>query len=190
MAHDTPSNRWLDTETKACLRRLPPLKLSPPTAESFSVVVLYWEPGSDQGRRVRAFERALRTPRMDAEFEASRRLPFVVKRGLALPDAMLVQFELICCDIASVFIADPVISGAERQHLADLYNSLIRSDEFATLEISVTAIPSNELGRQFVRQFIGDDMPPLPHAMLIMLKKARIMTHWAAKIGVTLSTEC
>lgn len=187
MVPDTSSNRWLDTETKACLQRSPPLKLSPPTTERFSIVVLYWEPFSDQRRRVRAFERVLRTTLTDAEFEASRRLPFVVKRGLTLSDAMLAQFELICCDIASVLIADPVISAAEPQYLADLYNSLIRSDEFATLRISVTAIPPNELGRQFVQQFIGNGNPSLPHTMRIMLKKARIMTHWAGKIGAAVS---
>ena len=116
-------------------------------------------------------------------------MPFVIKRELILADAMLAQFELICCDIISVFISDEVMSNAEPQYLAELYNALIQSDEFATVALLVTDIPSTEPGKEFFQQFIGDSLLPLPYKMMTTRKKARIMTHWARKVGAVVSAE-
>ena len=181
-------NQWLDLETKACLQQSPPSKLAPPTTRAFSVVVLRVAPSPGHSRHVRAFERVLRTSHTDAEFQTTRHVPFVVKRELTLADAMLAQFEFICCDIISVFISDEVLSNAESQYLADLYNTLIHSDEFATVALLVTHIPPNEAGNEFFQQFIGDRLLPLPHKMMATQKKARIMTHWARKVGAVVGS--
>ena len=174
---------WLDTETKAALQQVPPQKLAPATVQTFSVVVLSGDARHDHGRHVRAFDRILRTSLSDAEFQTRRTPPFVVKHGLTPSDAMLAQFELVCCDVVSVFVSDEVASNAEPSYLAELYGSLIRADEFKKVTVRVVSIPAHPAGRAFVEQFIGRDVPTLPCYLLAMRKKARIMSHWGQKIG-------
>jgi hypothetical protein len=176
-------NRWLDTETKAFLQQLPPLKLAPANTETFSIVVLREESEPISDRCVRAFERILRTTRIEAESQTTKTPPFVVRRALALTDAILAQFELVCCDIVSVFLADPVASDAEPAYLADLYHLLTQSDEFARVTVLVNWIPPDEAGDEFVDQFIGTRAAQMPYRMMTTRKKARIMDHWAKKIG-------
>ena len=181
---DTPrGNSWLDTETKAALQQMPPQKLAPATTETFSVVVLSCDAYGDHTRQVRAFDRVLRTSLVDAEFQTRRKPPFVVKRELTVADAMLAQFELVCCDVVSVFIADAVLSRADPSYLAELYGSLIHADEFDKVSIRLVSVPEHPEARAFVQQFIGSHAPALPYEMPAMRKKARIMIHWAKKIG-------
>ena len=142
---------------------------------------------SNHRRQVRAFERILRTSRSDAEFETKKTVPFVTKRELTRSDALLAQFELICSDVISVFIVDAVLSNAEPGYLARVYRGLIQSDEFKMVAVSIDAIPGGVTGNDFVQQFIADETPPLRHRMIITQKKARIMSHWARKIGVSIS---
>lgn len=179
-------NHWLDTETKTCLQQAPPERLTAAATEPFFVVVLLCPSGAKHVRRVRAFDRVLQTSRIDAEIQTTRPPPFILSRDLTLSDAMLAQFELISCDIVSVFISDTVMSSADPQYLADLYGALIRSDEFAMVTRLVMSVPQDQAGDQFIRQFIGDERPIMPYTMLMTRKKARIMGHWATKIGAVL----
>jgi hypothetical protein len=178
-----PNPSWLDTETKAALQKVPPEKLAPATTDTFAVVVLSRSSSADQSRRIRAFDRILRTSLSDAESQTRRSPPFVVKRELTLADAMLAQFELICCDIISIFLSDDVVSNAEPEYLALLYRSVAHADEFQTVSVSVVSIPDNDDGNAFAEQFIGPRVGQLPFDVVAMRKKARIMMHWAVKIG-------
>ncbi|MDY0168077.1 MAG: hypothetical protein RBS80_16130 [Thermoguttaceae bacterium] len=180
---DLSTGDWLDTETKACLQQAPPSKLAPSATETFSLVILRRDPLTERRRQGQAFERVLGVSLGDAKHLTTAPLPFILKRGLTLSDAMLGQFELICSDIVSVFLSDEVTLSADPRYLADLYRDLLDSDEFAMVTVSITAIPPGESGRKFVRRFIADTAPPLPHPMRATRKKARIMCHWAKKLG-------
>ena len=181
---DTPQNStWLDTETKAALRKLPPEKIAPATTDTFAVVVLSQGSLDNRVRQTRAFDRVLRTSLLDAEYQTKRSPPFVVKRELALADAMLAQFELICCDIISVFLSDEVVSNAEPEYLASLYRGVAHADEFQDVLVRVDSIPDDAAGHAFSDQFIGSGAAAVPFDIVAMQKKARIMSHWAENIG-------
>jgi hypothetical protein len=180
---------WLDTETKALFAASPPNKLAPPSLDPFSVVVLYRE-RSDVMRQLRAFERVLKTSSSDAERCLEKSLPFVLKSGLLHGDALLAQFELICSDIVSAFIPDTVVSDAEPQYLASLYNRLIRSPEFALVKACLKALPADDRGTRFVDQFIGEKPVQLPFQFVATNKKCRIMQQWAANIGGVVEVDC
>jgi hypothetical protein len=181
---ETPDvTSWLDTETKAALQKLPPGKLAPAKTDSFAVVVLSRGSPKDRVRHIRAFDRVLRTALQDAERQLTRTPPFVVKRELTMSDAMLAQFELICSDIVSIFLSDDLVANAEADYLASLYRGFANADEFQTVSIRVESIPDNDEGHAFAQQFIGPNVPELPVELIAMRKKARIMTHWANKIG-------
>lgn len=118
----------------------------------------------------------------------TRKPPFIVKRELTASGAMLAQFELICCDIISVFISDAVMSNAEPCYLAELYSSLACADEFEEVGVRLVSIPPHPAGHAFVEQFIGDGIPGLPHDMIATRKKARFIAHWAKEIGARVIT--
>ena len=44
-------------------------------------------------------------------------------------------------------------------------------------------MPDDEQGRDYLGRFTGAASPELPLELRIMAKKARIMEHWASKIG-------
>lgn len=178
---------WLDTETKAALQKLPPEKIAPATTETYSIVVLSRDVGCDDRRHLRAFDRVLRTCPEEAQVQMGKKPPFVVKRELTPSDAMLAQFELICCDVVSVFIRDTVIADAETGYLSHLYSTLLRADEFQRMPVCTVFIPQHSAGRAFAEQFIGPAVPTLPCEMTATRKKARIMYHWARKVGAIMS---
>lgn len=181
---DTPrGNSWIDAQTKAVLQQVPPQKAAPASTDTFSVVVLSCEAMVEHARHVRAFHRVLGTSLIDAEFQTTRRPPFILKREFTASGAMLAQFELVCCDIVSVFISDAVMSDADPSYLAELYGSLARADEFEEVGVRVVSIPPHGAGRAFLEQFVGDGTPCLPYDMVATRKKARLMTHWATKVG-------
>ena len=99
---------------------------------------------------------------------------------------MLGQFELICCDAISIFIADEVASGARKGYLADLYGSLLRSQEFAETTLRIESLPAGVRGEAFIDQFLGQS-PDLPAVLALSRKKARIIYHWASRIGAQVS---
>ena len=112
-----------------------------------------------------------------------------VTSGLSLGDAMLGQFELVCCDSVSVFLRDEIVSSAEQEYLTQLYQQFPESPEFQSVTVTVVSLPDTVSGKHFADQFLGE-ADVIVHGSRgpsrcenMMRKKARIMTHWAQKIG-------
>ena len=172
---------WLDTETKALLRKSPPNKLAPPNTKGFTLVLLsIYRHQPD--RLIRAIQRIRPDSREEAHARLNQKMPMSLKHGLTESDALLGQFELICCDAISVFIPDDVITFGTSEYLIDLYNNLLHSEEFSDTDVIVASIPDSESGTEFIDQFFGS-FDKSPTTVTVPYKKARIMTHWGSKIG-------
>ena len=177
---------WLDTETKALLQKSPPKKLAPPDTDAFSLVLLSIY-RHDIKREIRAVQRIVQTSHVEARRLLGQPLPVRITEGLTHNDALLGQFELISCNSVSVFIEDVVVNGASQDYLDTLYRQLLSSDEFQEVAVRVVSLPENNQGNKFVDQFIGDELTDFPRDLRTLRKKARIMQHWAAKIGGAVS---
>jgi len=173
---------WLDTETKALLQRSPPEKLAPPDTAIFGLVLLAVQEGRWE-RLAEAVERVRATTRDEAWKTLACPLPTLVKRGLSHEDALLGQFELVACDSISAFLVDEVIDNASRSYLSELYRDICRSPEFELVSVRIEDIPVDAMGSEFLNRFLGMTTAALPMELKFMRKKARIMEHWAAKIG-------
>ena len=173
---------WLDTETKALLQKSPPKKLAPPDTATITLLLLSIYQ-YDIKREIRAIQRILQTSNVDAKQLLAQPLPAKITNGLTHNNALLGQFELICCDSVSVFIEDDVMKGASQDYLDNLYELLLKSDEFQEVQIRIDSIPANEQGDRFVDQFLGADFSKYPVELTTLRKKARLMNHWSTKIG-------
>ena len=177
-------NDWLDTETQAMLQRQPPQKLAPPTTACFALVLL--ERGADSKLVVRALTRTRDCPESEAESVSRASTPAAVATGLTYEGALMGQFELISADCISVFVEEHVVSAAEN-YLDNLYGQLRRSPEFALRRVELKTVPTNESGARFLDQFLGitneEFQNRRPLVLDVAAKKARIMQHWADKIG-------
>jgi hypothetical protein len=179
---------WLDTETKALLQANPPDKMAPPDTGTFTLVLL--APGRDVERTAWAVGWICRCGEADAMARAAGQLPAVVAAGLSVEDALIGQFELVCCDCVSVFLADEVVEGADPDYLQDLYATLCQSSEFDEVTVEIRAVPDTPEGRKFLAQFLGPraaaqitSFAGLPTQQRMMRKKARVLLHWADKVG-------
>jgi hypothetical protein len=170
---------WLDTETKALLQRSPPEKLAPPDMATFALVLLACD--VQQGV-AEAWE-------SEADRVRSGRLPVCVKKGLTYSDGQIAHFELLCRDAASVIIADDVVAEAPADYLAGLYEELRRIDEFELVTVLIYSLPDGPIGQEFFDRFLRGRKPALAFPLKLMRKKARIMQHWAARIGGLMTTE-
>jgi hypothetical protein len=173
---------WLDTETRAMLQREPPKKLAPPDTATFALVLLA-VPERGQTQLLKAIERATECSPQEALRILGRKPPLPLKAGLSHEDAMLGQFELVCCDAVSVFLADDILTHAARNYLPDLYEQLLKSPEFEPVSVLVESVPANPRGEKFLGQFLDRTECAFPIKLQTLRKKARIMEHWAAKIG-------
>ncbi|MGO8690201.1 MAG: hypothetical protein ACLQLG_11245 [Thermoguttaceae bacterium] len=173
---------WLDTETKALLQKLPPEKLAPPDTTAFTLVLLAVR-GQDRRGLLKAVQRAAQVSMDDAQRIVSRQFPATIRAGLSYTDAQIAQFELVCGDAASAFIADEVVAEAPVDYLTDLYAKLLRSDEFELVPVRIDTIPDTPTGEEFCDRFLSGRKPSVPAVAELMRKKARIMEHWAKKIG-------
>lgn len=174
---------WLDTLTKAALEESPPQKLAPATTQTFSIVVLDLSFRPVWSRHVQGYHRVLGTS-LDKASQALRRpIPLILKRHLSLADAMLAQFELICCDVISAFVSDAVISNADPGYLRNLWHSLSTGEEFEKQWAIIESVPENKAGSEFLNQFVGAENPSFPIEIIAMRKKARSMQLWARNIG-------
>lgn len=188
-------NKWLDTETKAMLQQSPPGKYAPADTGVFTLVLL--KKGGDFDRLLRALRRIPGLSRAKVVETAACMCPEPIASSLSLADAMLGQFELVCCDAVSVFLRNEVVSAAEYPYLGELYRQFQKSPEFETVKVRITSVPDTVMGEHFVDQFLGgvDIIPQLVAAGLrsceesMMRKKARIMAHWAEKIGAKVVIE-
>ncbi|NQT11495.1 MAG: hypothetical protein HQ582_02020 [Planctomycetes bacterium] len=179
-------NAWLDTQTEAMLRGEPPQAIAPPTLPDFSLVVL--ESGKDQQRMVRAVRRVNDCSHSDAKKLLARGLPLVVNADLSHHDALLGQFEFVCCDAIAVFLRSRVAAGAEASYLKELFARLCQGGEFRDVTVSLGGVPRNEEGSRFLDQFLGlvgaeAERQQFPVELQMLYKKARIMAHWAGRIG-------
>jgi hypothetical protein len=180
-------SKWLDTETKAMLQPAPPEKLAPPDTGMFTLVLL--QKGADREWLRRALERILGIRPTSAASVAAQPCPLPVARSLSLADVMLGQFELVCCDSVSVFLRDEIVFPGDRQYLSELYQQVRSSSEFESVTVTLASLPNSVSGRSFLDQFLGP--VDVTSAMLaghlhrerMMRKKARILAHWAEKIG-------
>jgi hypothetical protein len=105
---------------------------------------------------------------------------------LSYDAALEAQFELICCDSISVFLDDAVVLGATAAYLLELFAKLRASPEFQLVSIQLESVPAGERGMKFLKQFLGTPSP-LPFKAAVARKKARIMKHWAVRIGATMT---
>lgn len=182
-------NPWLDAETKAVLCKSPPNPLAPPMLDTFAILMLS-RVDTDNGRHIRAIERAAKPDLGHRDFlELDRQPPFVLFRSLDLADAMFAQFELASCDLMSLFLSDDVLTHAEPQYMADLANAVTGSPEFQKISIRVFSIPDSDAGARFADQFLGVPLTEVPLQQSVFRKKARIMVHWAKKIGAVVEAE-
>lgn len=183
-------SKWLDTETKAMLQQAPPEKEAPPDTGMFTLVLL--KKGDNMDRIVRALRRIPGLSKEKAEHLTKSRCPAPVAAGLSLGDAMLGQFELVCCDSISVFLRDGVAASGDGWYLVPLYKQFRRSREFQNISVTISSVPETPLGERFIDQFVGEGKRSdssgdgFPFQEHVMRKKARIMAHWAEKIGAEL----
>ena len=174
--------KWLDTETRAILDPAPPERIAPPDTAAFTLVLLS-VPAGTPDRLVGALQRILGGDCQTAYQLLARPLPAAVRAHLSYADALLGQFELIACDAISVFLIDQVVENAPADYLTGLYADLRESPEFRTVSVRIESMPDDEQGRDYLGRFTGAASPELPLELRIMAKKARIMEHWASKIG-------
>lgn len=189
-------SEWLDTETKALLQHVPPEKYAPAATGRFTLVLL--KDGRDATRVKRSLTKVPSISDERATKLMSQSRPQPIAGALSLADAFLGQFELVCSDSVSVFLRDEVILSAWGDYLPKLYAQVQSSSEFEDVVVTVGSIPSTEEGRRVVDQFFGgveqfslDPLTGYSYRGIMMRKKARIMAHWARKIGaeVTIAGE-
>ena len=119
--------------------------------------------------------------------------PIIVSSDLSYEDALLGQFELVCCDAISVFLNSLILEQGKRDYLQKLFHSVMASQEFKCVFLTIAEIPATDSGSKFADQFLGLECVQLrecrwPISIDVQFKKARIMKHWADRIGVRL--EC
>jgi hypothetical protein len=166
-----------------------PDKYAPPDTGTFTLVLLKKRSGCNT---TRLLELLATMPRLSAK-QAAELAYFGVGplvSGLSFPDALLWQFELVCCDTVSIFLRDEVVESATKEYLNELYSQVQTSSEFDDVRIWVSRIPHTEAGEKFVSQFFAPSFvlglrigSLCPYVGYMMRKKAHIMMHWAEKIG-------
>lgn len=184
---------WLDTETKAILQKAPEPKWAPPMAAEFGLVLL--RKGNDEPRLVRAICRINNCPESKGLALARQPTPTIVNPGLTEAEALWGQFELICCDSVAAFIRSEVLMDREqRDYLSTVFQRVLLSPEFRPTRIDVCAVPATEAGEKFMDQFIGnalstENRPLDEFTLLVPYKKARLMKHWAVRVGAQVECE-
>lgn len=173
---------WLDTQTQELLQAPPPGKTAPSKVAEYGLVLL--RKGSDQHRLARAVSRINDCTDSEAEALLRRSLPVTINPDLEFGDAQLGQFELICCDAAAAILSSEVLEHGGRSYLRSLFERVSASPEFEPCTVTIVDIPQSNDGQKFADQFIGFDSERLKGAQLdVPFKKARIMKHWADRIG-------
>jgi hypothetical protein len=183
---------WLDPQTKAILQGVPPTKLAPAGAAGFSLVML--DDGNDPPRTDRAVARIAEQIVRPLLLWRKPPFPTVIVDGLPIEDALFGQFELISCDAISVFLRDEVVAKGFDDYLRNLYVDLRHSHEFEAVTVDIRSVPENEDGDRFLDQFLGIERKDftaqsteMPSQAEVARKKARIMSHWAGKIGAVVA---
>ena len=180
---------WLDPQTKELLQKVSDKKLAPPKTAEFALVLL--RKGQDHQRLVNAIIQINKCSKSKAVVLASRQTPVTINPDLTEEEALWGQFELICCDAVSIFLRSEVVEQNDKTYLWPLFKKVLESSEFKPAVVSITEIPMTESGEKFVVQFLGGTVARrvLPMTLTIPFKKARIMEHWASRVGAHLKLE-
>jgi hypothetical protein len=184
---------WLDTETKAILRKAHEPKSAPPKAAEFALVLI--RKGTDHQRLVRAICRINECGESEAIALSRLLAPVTINPGLNEAEALFGQFELICCDAVAAFVRSEVLlEQDQKDYLQALFQRVLQSPEFKPTRIDVLDVPAIDSGEKFVDQFLGIPLPGQQRRVSRFLvwvpyKKARIMKHWAARIGAQVQCE-
>ncbi len=175
---------WLDPQTRELLERSPPERRAPAKTSEFGLVLL--RKPADQRRLERAIARVNVCDAAAAAELAARPVPLFVNLDLSYGEALLGQFELICCDAPAAILPSEVLERGDARYLADLFAQVAASDEFRPTSVTIHALPDNEEGARFFDQFLGSEGPASlawPLLLIAPLKKGRIMRRWAERIG-------
>ena len=185
MQDDLSMSNAPERKTQAKRRRAPPWKLAPADTATFTLILL--DVGSsDRARVVSAVELIVRETDAGVRARLAGPLPLAVERGLSHADALLGQFELICCDCISVFVCDTVLASASPQYLTSLFARLRASPEFDLVTARLESVPLGPKGLAFLNRFFGRRHVDLPLELRVMRKKARSMRQAAEQIGARL----
>jgi len=177
---------WLDTETKEILQKTQEPKQTLSKVAEFALVMIH--KGVDSRRLVRAICRINECGTAKALELAHQPSPLVLNPDLTHAEAVLGQFELICCDAPSAILRSEVALQGDKAYLQETLMKIWRSPEFRVVTLQLDDIPVNNAGEKFVDQFLGMTLEQLlklgfPRRFGMPAKKARIMKHWAARIG-------
>lgn len=180
---------WLDTETKELLQRVHDDKLAPPKTAEFALVLL--RKGPDQQRLVDAIVEINKCSEADAAVLASRATPVTINPDLKEAEALWGQFELVCCDAVSIFLRSEVVEQNDRAYLWPLFKKVSESSEFRATIVSIIRVPATESGEKFLEQFVGAAAlnRVFPMTLTLPFKKARIMEHWASRVGAQMKRQ-
>lgn len=177
---------WLDTQTKELLQKVADEKLAPPKASEFALILLHKGPAHQ--RLIQAIQQINECSERDALALAARSTPITIDPDLTEEEALWGQFELICSDAISIFLRSEVMGHNDQSYLRPLYKKIMESDEFKPTMVNLTEVPKSEQGQKFIEQFLGHSQPgqTFPLKLTVRFKKARIMEHWAARVGAQL----
>ncbi len=143
--------------------------------------------GPDRTRLIRAISRINECNEEKAAGLADRPVPVTINFDLSEEDAVYGQFELISCDSIGVFVRTEVLGESEKGYIQALFGKILQSTEFKPVKVKVVDVPETEPGQKFVDQFLGmailRQRPVFPLSVEVPFKKARIMMHWATRVG-------
>ncbi|MFA5193495.1 MAG: hypothetical protein WC740_22530 [Verrucomicrobiia bacterium] len=183
---------WLDTQTKEILQKAHEPKLAPSKTAEFALVLI--QRGMDPQRLLRAICRINECSEPAAIELIHQPLPLAINSDLRQEDALWGQFELICCDAIGVFVRSEVLEQSDDNYIHSLFQTVLHSPEFRPVKMRIVAVPPTEAGNRFIDQFLGIATSGLedlvfPFGIEISFKKARIMKHWAGRIGAQVQVE-
>ncbi len=183
---------WLDTQTKGILQKEHETKLAPSKTAEFALVLI--QRGVDRKRLVRAICRINECGESEADELSHHPLPVAINTDLSQGDALWGQFELICCNTIGVFVRSEVVEQSDGRYIQSLFQTVLHSPEFKPVRVRVVNVPLTEAEKTFMDQFLGIATPGLkdlafPFGIEVPFKKARIMKHWAGRIGAQLQIE-
>jgi len=174
---------WLDTQTKELLQKVRDDKLAPPKTAGFALILL--RKGKYYQRLIDAIVQINKCSRSEADILARRETPVTINYDLTEEEALWGQFELICCDAIGIFLRSEVIAQNDKTYLWPLFKKVLESSEFKPTNVSIVEVPKTESGEKFVEQFLGvvPEKWIFPVTLTMPFKKARIMEHWAGRVG-------
>lgn len=174
---------WLDTQTKELLQKARNEKPAPSKTAEFALVLL--RKGLDHQRLIDALREIRKCSDSEAVRLAAQPAPITIHPDLTEEEALWGQFELICCDAVSIYLRSEVIEQNDSSYLLPLFKKILESSEFKPATVTITQVPATESGEKFLEQFAGDSARKrtFPMTFTVPFKKARIMEHWASRVG-------